>query len=390
MPCSKHRPLEARETTMNPTNLIPVPDTIPAPPWLFNFLDVALFFVHIVLVNIVVGTVLIALFSRFARPGVWSRVTDVASKRLPLYLPFAITLGIAPLLFVQVVYGHFFYTSSVLMASYWITVIPVLILGYYGIYFFAHHTESRSAFSSPALVLSTLCFLYIGFVYVNNFTLMLQPERWVSYFQNRSGTVLNLHDPTLLPRYFHFLIASTAVGGLFMAGLWDWRSWRESEDYSDDARRGLRVFGVATMAQLFVGLWFLISLPAPVMNFLLGGDALKTTLLGFAVLSALGAITTAFSGKVRPTVIQALVTILLMVITRYNVRTLYLEPYFSVSQLKLSPQYGVLALFLLVLLAGIASILYMVRISFSSQSRRQSSTNGIAHGGERLHVGGVR
>jgi hypothetical protein len=370
---------------MNPTNLIPAPDSVPAPPWLFNFLDVLLFLVHILLVNIVVGGVIIAIFTRLGRADGPPRLADVASRRFPLFLPFAITLGIAPLLFVQVVYGHFFYVSSVLMASYWISVIPVLIIGYYGIYIYAHRKESGSTLASTALVVSGLCFLYIAFVYVNNFTLMVQPDRWVAYFQNRSGAILNLGDPTLVPRYLHFLVASTAIGGLAMAAQWDWKSWRQSEDYSSQAQQGLRVFGVATIVQLCVGVWFILSLPASAMKGLLGGDLPKTALLFLAILLALGAVGTAFRGRVRFTVGLTFLTALFMVITRYNVRSLYLEAYFSPSQLKLSPQYGVLALFLLVLLAGIAAIIYMVRISFPSRSTRRDSVGTV-----RLQVGGGR
>jgi hypothetical protein len=170
-----------------------------------------------------------------------------------------------------------------------------------------------------------------------------------------------------------------------MAAQWDWKSWRESEDYSDQARKGLKVFGVATIVQLCVGLWFFLSLPASAMKGLLGGDLLKTALLFLAILPALGAVGTAFRGRVRSTVGLAFLAVLLMVITRYNVRSLYLEPYFSPSQLKLSPQYGVLALFLLVLLAGIAAIIYLVRISFPSRSTRRDSVGDV-----RLQAGGGR
>jgi succinate dehydrogenase hydrophobic anchor subunit len=373
---------------MDPAALIPVPNTIPAPAWVFQILDVPLFLIHIVLVNLVVGGSLIALFSALRRANrSGTRLPDVISHRLPLLLPFAITIGVAPLLFVQVVYGHFFYTSSVLMARYWIAVIPLLILAYYGVYLYAHRMGSSPIVAWSALTVSAIAFLYIGFVYVNNFTLMVQPHRWIAYFQNRSGTLLNLSDPTLIPRYLHFLAASIAVAALFMAILWDRRSGREPADYSKRVGGGLKLFGAATIFQVLVGFWFLSTLPSSVIGGLLGQDIPKTAPFLLAFLFALGAVATAFMGKLRPTVVQSVATLLFMAITRHNVRSLYLEPYFNTSQLRLVPQYGVLVLFVFVLAAGLAAILYMVRISAQSTG---SHTDKIREGGVEVHAGEAR
>jgi hypothetical protein len=374
---------------MDPASLIPVPDTIPAPAWFFDVLNILLFLVHILLINIVVGGTLIALF--YTIKGTSKTVTplsDVISSRLPLYLPFAITVGIAPLLFIQVLYGHFFYTSSILMASYWIAVIPLLIISYYGLYIYTHKTDQMPMFSRIVLAISALCFLYIGFVYVNNFSMMAQPNRWAGYFENRSGSILNLQDPTLLPRYLHFIISSVAVAAITMAFMWHRRSIKSSLDYSERMKVSLKVFGVATIAQATTGFWFLFALPSSVSSHLLGKDTLLTILLWAGVCLGIGAITTAFGGKLRLTMAQSLATVVVMVLVRYNVRTLYLKPYFSLSQLKISPQYGVLALFLIVLLMGVAAALYMLRISLASS---RDSQKGCLTGSQAIHTeGGCR
>ena len=56
------------------------------------------------------------------------------AKKLPVMIALGINMGVPPLLFLQVVYGNLFYSSSVLMAVYWILIIPLLILAYYGTY----------------------------------------------------------------------------------------------------------------------------------------------------------------------------------------------------------------------------------------------------------------
>ena len=49
-------------------------------------------------------------------------------------MAFAVNFGVAPLLFVQVLYGHLFYTSSILVAVFRLAVIPLLIVAYYALY----------------------------------------------------------------------------------------------------------------------------------------------------------------------------------------------------------------------------------------------------------------
>ncbi|MEJ5244268.1 MAG: hypothetical protein WHV28_01000 [Bacteroidota bacterium] len=44
---------------MDPNQLIPKPDTIPAPPWLMIILEQLLFLLHILIVNALFGSALI-------------------------------------------------------------------------------------------------------------------------------------------------------------------------------------------------------------------------------------------------------------------------------------------------------------------------------------------
>ena len=110
---------------MNPSQLIPSPDTIPAQSWLFFVLGLFTFTLHILVVNVALGGSMITLFSRLKS---WSNLETslhgaIASK-IPILFALGINLGVAPLLFLQVIYGHLFYSSSVLMAVYWILIIP--------------------------------------------------------------------------------------------------------------------------------------------------------------------------------------------------------------------------------------------------------------------------
>jgi hypothetical protein len=54
-------------------------------------------------------------------------------------------------------------------------------------------------------------------------------------------------------------------------------------------------------------------------------------------------------------------TIVIMNITRHQVRVLYLEPFTAGSEFLVVPQWGNFVLFVVLLLAGLASVAWMVR-----------------------------
>jgi hypothetical protein len=54
-------------------------------------------------------------------------------------------------------------------------------------------------------------------------------------------------------------------------------------------------------------------------------------------------------------------TIAIMTITRHQVRMLYLDPVTSQYQLQIAPQWGNFLLFVVLLLAGLATVAYMVK-----------------------------
>lgn len=353
---------------MDPLTLIPTPEAIPAPAWLFTVLELLTFTLHILVINVIWGGALILLVNRF-RPGddqVETSFHGALSGKIPTMLAIGINLGVAPLLFIQVLYGHLMYTSSVLMAVYWIMVIPLLILAYYAAYIHARKYSTASLLSKSALVVMVLFVSYIGLMLVNNITLMEQPAKWTAYFQNRGGTILNLSDPTLIPRYLHFLTASVAIAGLFLAIVWHIRGKKGVAGATDKVNKGLLIFGVATAVQFVIGFWLLIALPSDYMLAFMGKNLFYTLVLVFGLLMGLGALVSALMKKLYPTLIHLILTVVAMVILRYNVRELYLAEYFDLNQLQLAPQYGVMTLFFVVFVIGLGSVAYMINIALNA------------------------
>ena len=122
------------------TPVIPLADPLPqpAPAWLLWALLQLTFFLHLLAMNVVLGGSILALHWRLSRrtDSATPRAEVVAAfaRALPVAVAAAVTFGVAPLLFVQVLYGRVFFTSSILMAWWWLAVVPLVVFAYSGAY----------------------------------------------------------------------------------------------------------------------------------------------------------------------------------------------------------------------------------------------------------------
>lgn len=211
--------------------------------------------------NTMLGTALIALVREMrARLNDPPPCRDIAAK-LPYTIAFAVNFGVAPLLFLQVLYGHFIYTSSILMGGYWLSIIGLLIAAYYSAYLYKMAGGLSATARRLTIGTSLLLLLAIAFFFVNNMTLMLTPQAWNAYFQQAGGTLLNLANPILIPRYLHFVTASVAVGGLFLAILAYFQQKKGEPGAEQRLRAGMKWFTSATVVQIGSGILFFFPLP---------------------------------------------------------------------------------------------------------------------------------
>lgn len=346
------------------------PAGLPAPLAILRVLLILTFVLHIVPMNVMLGGGLVAGWAAmrgqaFERAG---RTADAARMQaitrglvglLPVATAFAVTFGIAPLLFVQTIYGQLFYTSSVLMAWVWLGIVPLVMAGYYGYHALAsrHGTMDRVtvwlAFGSATL------FLVTALVFTMNMTLMLRPERFRGlYAASELGFHLHLDEPMLWPRFLHFVVAAFAVTGLAIAVLGAVRAKADPPLGAAVRAYGVRLFLVSTLIEFAVGTWFLFSLPAPVRAVFLGGWPGHTSLLAASVLMAVLALI------VTPRSLAGgsgllLLTLGGMAVVRHRVRALMLAPVFAPGDLVVRPQWGAFAIFAVLLVAGLAVVVWM-------------------------------
>jgi len=348
-------------------SLLPISDTIPAPWWIFESLNIITFTIHILLVNIVIGGSLIALFSGIRDRGLKPDYIKQAAliRKIPSSLALAINFGVALLLFIQALYGRLLYTSSVIIAVHWLLLIPLLIIAYYCAYIYTHN--ENPGLINIAITASSIIVLWIAFVFVNNMTLMLQPEKWSAYFTHKTGTFLNYKDPTIIPRYLHFLTASVAVAGLSSALL---AHFKKNKNKFSQIKNGLKIFTIATIFQIIVGLFFFLSLPNSVIMIFLSKNIFYPVILAIGIFLGLSSIVLAFKGRLIPASAHLIATVVAMVITRANIRSIYLDKVFDVKKLPLNAQYGAMIVFLASLIIVILAVRFMLALAFNAEKGR--------------------
>jgi hypothetical protein len=96
-------------------------------------LAIVTFALHALAIGFVVaGTAVVALAA--ARGRADAPIAAATRDWLPFALGLGITAGVAPLLFVQLLYQPRFYTANLLLFVRWLAIVPALIVGFYALY----------------------------------------------------------------------------------------------------------------------------------------------------------------------------------------------------------------------------------------------------------------
>ncbi len=349
---------------MDPATLVPPLVTIPAPWGIFEALSLLTFTAHLLFMNVVLGGAIIALVTG----GRYNTPAPALAKTLPTALALTVNLGVPPLLFLSVLFGGYLYAASVLSAVLWLALVAMAMAAYYLLYLYNYGIRTGFA-PSRSIFLAAGLLLCVSFIMTNVMTLMLRPEAWSAYLEHPGGTILNLGDPTFFPRWLHFVTASLAVGGLYVA-LTNTRAANRGDSAATAKKAmGLSWFNRATMVQIALGLWFLLALPTDVMLLFMGGGGLHTAVFVAGLAAVAAALYFGLHGQAWRAAWAVAATVALMVGMRDLVRAASLAPYFHPEKLPVVPQYGPLAVFLISLAAVAGLTWYMVSLYLRTTGR---------------------
>jgi hypothetical protein len=242
------------------------PFGLPFPTAMYLVFYLGTLVVHIVFMNYVLAgsATLAAMLAGRARAAAEHPVSELLRDWMPFMLSAAITAGIAPLLFLQVLYKEQFYTANLLLFLRWMAILPALILGFY----LGYLLKKESARAWPAWRQVALggavfaCFAFVGWSWVENHLLSLAPaERWREQYVSRAAAYAT---PELGPRLLLWFVAAFPTMALLVAWqLWD-RARREGGDVAPGARAvtGIALGGIVASSLWAVRYYFLLSAPA--------------------------------------------------------------------------------------------------------------------------------
>jgi hypothetical protein len=341
--------------------IIPQPDTIPVSWGWLQFLLLLTFPLHLLAMNAMVGGLAIGIFQHIKGGALQKQLAHRIAIALPLVIAFVVNLGVAPFLFVQVLYGQFLYSSSVLMGAFWILIIPILIIAYYGAYLYDFRFTRLGSSGPWVAVLVFILLITIGFIFSNNMLLMASPGQFGRYFAHKSGTLLSFAQPGFWPRFLHMMFGALAIGGLFVALLGRFRKDVHPELAVHAEKIGLRSFLIFTLGNILIGLWYLLSLPKELMMLFLGGNIGATIAFCVALLLLARALFAAYKKRFWPTFYHAVGLVMVMTFIRSWLRSGYLQNVFTLDQLQVVPQYSPMIFFFVTLIAGIACLGWLIK-----------------------------
>ena len=216
--------------------------------------------IHVVFMNYVLaGSLYVAWVSVFTGGESLRRQKTPMASTLRDWLPFAlsaaITAGVAPLLFIQVLYQRRFYTANLLLFHRWMLILPVLIVGFYLLYVLkSRRIGGWSGWLRGAVgVGAFLCFAFVAYSWTENHLLSLESDEWVTFYA--SGSMIYGHVQ-LLPRLGVWFLGSIPT----MTVLLGWQLWaagRRGESIPSSEPRRSAVLALAGMtAAGLCGAWY--------------------------------------------------------------------------------------------------------------------------------------
>lgn len=361
---------------MDTSIIIPAFDPIPlpAPVWLLKGLLLLTLLLHLLAMNLLLGGSWTAFFcvlkSKNKHNSNEGKLYKEMIGSLPTLVAMTVTLGVAPLLFVQVLYGHLIYSSSVAIGWFWWLIIPMIIVAYYSLYYlkFKSAAGEGSRFWLTLIVAGLL--LWVSFIFSNNFNLAQVPERFSAIIlSDPSGWSLNMGDHSTIPRWLHMVIGAIAVSGIWIMWLGRIEHKRDSDYGKFKMEFGYRLFAIPTMVNILIGFVFMMTLPRNIMMRLMGQSMPETMLwvigMGLAIwaIPVLKRSISAPQSAALPmgTALMAL-TVASMVILRDIIRSAYIGDFFTLNMPKVDVLWSAIVMFLIAFVIGLIVFRWLVMV----------------------------
>ena len=240
------------------------PFGFPWPTALYLTLFIVTAAVYMVFMNYVLAGAIVLLLGYLA-PGARKRsgggpgepvrsglglISQVVRDWLPAVLGLTVVTGIAPLLFVQILYTRQFYTANQFLFNRFVMLLPVLFVACFMLYLVKSQILAgrRAIWKGPVAIVAFACFSYTAWAWTENHVLSLHEESWKHYYTYFPYLYRNAE---ISPRLGYWLTASFPTLALAVAWQLHWgRRFHDPVNLDLAARRlrSLAILGLAMSA----------------------------------------------------------------------------------------------------------------------------------------------
>lgn len=347
-------------------NLLRDPMGVPFYPVVFEILMIITFALHIIFVNLIIGGTGLSIWFSINKNQFTENIVETFARTTTIGISLAIVLGVAPLLFVQVIYDPLWYSANNISAWMVLGFLLLIALSFTISYIFYFSSKKGGHILWP--VISFILLILSAFIIHALSVQMINPEKWTSWIYN--GVEINLYGNRLhavnIARLLHFIIPSFAITGVYMM-LYSWY-YKDREDISKAyiewvAETGRKLALTFSIIQGIVGaIWYVSDFD--VVKF----PTHPITLIGITVaLAYIGYLMKLKDpiDKAIPTAIFTLITVLFMSTVRETLRNVKLSNLgYSIYTYKVSIDWGSTILFLLTFLMGIVVVWYIATVVY--------------------------
>ncbi|MEW6411098.1 MAG: hypothetical protein AB1483_01345 [Candidatus Zixiibacteriota bacterium] len=329
-----------------------------APLWLVNVLHIVTLTLHLVAMNFLLGGVIILLFGKFNDR--WSHpVVQKFIKLFPNIMAATVTIGVAPLLFAQLVLAKPVYAASIVSGWFWLMIFVVAIIAYYFMYAASFVTGRENKRVNVFLWITLVGLLYISFVYSSVFSLAERPELYASmYAGHQGGLIINPDLGSYIFRWLHMILGAITVGGFFVGLL--------GKDDEGAFKIGKTFYLWGMVAAMVIGLAYLFMFGEYILPFMRSTAAWA---LLIAIILSLGSLHFFFKKKFLAASLMLFLSMIAMVWIRHTVRLLFLDGKFDPASLPVSPQWSIFVIFLILFLVAVGLVWYMLKLFVSGKGQ---------------------
>ncbi len=345
------------------------PFGVPFYPWVFQLLMVLTFALHILFVNLAIGGLGMAVYAHYKGDDYYRKLSKSLAKVSTISLSSAIVLGVAPLLFVQVIYDPFWYVANLLSAWWAMAFLLLITLGFLSTYvFYLKRHKNPQGFGTFG-ILALIFILAAGAVMSILSVQALAPKQWLDWYTAAgriatTGTGLYKFE---LGRFTHFIVPGFINIGIFLM-IYAWyfqpRADLDKAYLKWLAKVGAKIAKVATMIEVVIGFWWLIKIPSS-LGFMRNPFLWIGAVLGLLLLAGLMKFEDNPEKAAVPLAFFSFIAILAMCVSREVLRMVYVGAFnYSIYDYPLNVDWGSTVLFFGTFVMGLIVMAYPLILVF--------------------------